>query len=65
MLRVEHERKKRGWTKSEVSYRAKIALPNYSRLERKKREPFKPELERLSDVFGISAAELMMEMEEA
>lgn len=53
MFRLTVEREKRGWSKSELARRAKIALPDISRLESEKIFPYPGWKRRLARVFKM------------
>ncbi len=62
MLRVQLERERRGWNKSELARRARIDLGNYCRIESGFRKAFRPELRRLAQVLGVPADELLVKV---
>jgi len=62
MLRIEHERKRRGWTQTELAYHANMSSQDISRIERGWLKPYNGMAARLSEALGIPADELTKEV---
>lgn len=62
MTRLEYERKKRGWTQTDLAYHAKVSVPDISKIERGWMKPFPRYAKRLSEVLGIPEDELTKEV---
>lgn len=58
------ERQKIGLSKAELARKADITDSNYCQLELGQRDPFEPELERLSNALGVPKEELFREANE-
>lgn len=64
MLKIEHERKKRSWTQTELAYHANMSSQDISRIERGWLKPYNGMAKRLSKALGIPANELTEEVRE-
>lgn len=62
MLRIECERRRHGWTQTELAYHAKMSSQDISRIERGWLKPYNGMAKRLSKVLGIPASELTKEI---
>jgi ribosome-binding protein aMBF1 (putative translation factor) len=59
MTKLEQERKKRGWSQTELAAKAgKLSSSDISRIERQWQRPYPAQAARLALVLGISAEEL-------
>lgn len=63
MLRLTMERLRRGWTKTELSRRARIQLSDVSRIESGRMKPYQPQRQRLAQVLEVPADRLFEEVE--
>ena len=64
MLRIELERRKGGWTQTELAYYAKMSMADISRIERGWLRPYNGMAKRLSDVLKLSVDDLTKEVKE-
>ncbi|MGI6225758.1 MAG: helix-turn-helix domain-containing protein [Peptococcales bacterium] len=62
MLRIEYERRKRGWTQTALGYFAKVGPQDISRIERGWLKPYSGMAKRLSAVLGVPVEELTKEV---
>lgn len=62
MLRLEFERRKRGWTQTELAYQASMTAADISRYEKGRMKPYDSHILRLSMVFDITPNKLMEEV---
>ena len=62
MLRLTYEREKRGWTKTQTAFEAKVHPAALGKYESGKARPYKPDGSRLEAVFGIPIEELLSEV---
>ncbi|MCL5779594.1 MAG: helix-turn-helix transcriptional regulator [Firmicutes bacterium] len=64
MLRLTVERKKRGWTKTELAFRAQLHPSTIGKLESGELKPFPKYKRVLSEIFEVPAEELFNQTEE-
>lgn len=62
MLRLTYEREKRGWTKTQLAFEARVHPAALGKYESGKAKPYKPDAIKLEAVFGLSIAELLKEV---
>ena len=63
MTRIEAERKRRGWTQTELAFFAQMHQPDVSRIERGIQKPTADRRQRLSRVLGVPPDRLLDEVE--
>jgi len=64
MLRIKHERLKRGWTQMQLAFFAKVNVSDVSRIESgRMSDPYPGHAERLGGVLGMAPEELTREVE--
>ncbi len=59
MLRVKHERLRRGWNQTALAFHAGLSVPEVSRIETGRLRPYPRQLARLSAVLGLDGAVLL------
>jgi transcriptional regulator with XRE-family HTH domain len=62
MTRLEAERRRRGWTQTELGCYARLAQSEVSRLERRRALPAPSHAERLATLLGIPPGALLEEV---
>jgi len=65
MLRIKAERLRRGWTQTDVAYKARSSAAEVSRIETGRFHPYPGQIKRLVRVFGIGADELFADVDDA
>lgn len=65
MTKLEHERKRRGWSQTDLAARAgKMSAADISRFERAWQKPYPSQAKRLGRVLRLAPAELTAEASE-
>lgn len=64
MKRMKAERLRRGWNQVVPSYRGKVAVSDYSKIETGRSQPYPAQLKRLAKVFGLKPGELLEEVDD-
>ena len=62
VTRLEFERRRRGWSQTELAFYAQMHQPDVSRFERQLQRPSPERRERLSRVLGVAPDELLDEV---
>lgn len=64
ITRVRHERLRRGWSQTALSFHAKVATPDVSRIETGRLRPTSKQAEKLAAALGLDPATLLDLMNE-
>jgi ribosome-binding protein aMBF1 (putative translation factor) len=60
-MSIKEERKRRGWTQTDLSYHSRVPQADISRIESGRLKPTLGQLERLARALGMNPADLMIE----
>lgn len=63
MLRLKHERLRRGWNQTTLAFHSGLSVPDVSRIETGRMRPYRTQLDRLSAVLGIDGALLLQDFD--
>ena len=64
MTRLEVERRRRGWSQTELAFHTQMHQPDVSRFERGLQSPLPERASRLARVLGVPADKLLDEVQE-
>ena len=64
MLRIKHERLRRGWIQVDLAYHSRVPVADVSRIETGRLRPYDSQITKLATALGVGPTELLQEVAE-